>query len=302
MVGKRKKVKDVPGFFQVGRILHLEHFNHRVPDQDTATVFFMNGLGLTRDPYQRTDETNMGVNVGFQQLHLPRDGETHRFDGVIGLVVPDLPVIKARLKMLRDKKKFKNTPYRYKELTKKSALVTSPFGTNFRLHQAGSIPFNKPLGMPYIELMIPLGKAKGIVNFYQKVMDSPARLRKAGGQTVAEVVMGPYQHCRFVEKELDSYDLFSFHIAIFVSHFDDTHERLSDLGVEFLTVRDHLRFWDKMVDPDTGEHLLTLMHETRSIYHPDFMHAYTNRWQMNHDPFAHQAYAANYLMKNLGRV
>jgi hypothetical protein len=235
-------------------------------------------------------------------LHLPSDGETHRFDGVIGLVVPDLAFVKARLMMLKDKKKFKNTPYRYKELNKKSALITSPFGSNFRLHQAGSIPFNKPIGMPYVEFMIPPGKAKGIVNFYKKVMDTPARLRKTGGQTLVEVVMGPYQHCRFLEKEFDSYDLFSFHISIYVTHYDDTCARLSDLGAEFSTLRDHLVFWDKMVDPDSGEHLFTLTHETRSIYHPDFMPPYTNRWPMDHDPFAHQAYAANYLMKNLGRT
>jgi len=47
---KRRKITKNTGFLQVGRILHLEHFNHRVPDQDTATAFFMNGLGLTRDP------------------------------------------------------------------------------------------------------------------------------------------------------------------------------------------------------------------------------------------------------------
>jgi len=57
---KRAKPTEIPGFFQVGRILHLEHFNHRVPDKDSATAFFMNGLGLTRDPCQRTDETNKG--------------------------------------------------------------------------------------------------------------------------------------------------------------------------------------------------------------------------------------------------
>ena len=65
MAGKIEKIEDVPGFSQVGRILHLEHFNHRAPDQGPSTIFFMNGLGLTGDPYQRTDETNMGVNIGF---------------------------------------------------------------------------------------------------------------------------------------------------------------------------------------------------------------------------------------------
>lgn len=116
---------------------------------------------MTRDPYQRTDETNMGVNIGFQQLHLPRDGTAHPFDGVIGLVVPDLAIIKARLKRLQGVKAFKGTPYRYKDVNTKMALVTSPFGSNFRLHQAGSIAFGKPIGMPYMEFMIPPWKGQG---------------------------------------------------------------------------------------------------------------------------------------------
>ena len=134
------------------------------------------------------------------------------------------------------------------------------------------------------------------------VMDSPARLRKVEEQVTAEVVMGPYQHCRFIEKERDSYDLFTFHIAIYVSHFEDVREYLIDLGAEVSNLQDHLFFWDKMVDPDTGEHLFTLNHETRSVNHPDFMHPYTNRWPMDHDPFDHQATVQNYLMKNLGRT
>jgi hypothetical protein len=295
-------ILDVSGFCEVGRILHMEHFNHQVAEQDTATVFFMNGMGFTRDPYQRTDETNIGVNVGFQQLHLPLRGPTHPFDGVIGLVVPDLPVSEARLKRLEDGGKFQGTPYRYEAVDNMTAYITSPYGTDFRLHQMGSVAFGKPLGIPYIEFMIPPGMATGIVKFYQKVMDSPARLREIDGVTMAEVVMGPYQHIRFIEKELESYELFSFHIAIFVSHFETTKQRLVDLGVDVHGERHDICFWNPIVEPDTGDHLLNLQHEMRSVYHPDFMHPYTNRWPMDHDPFAHQAEVVEYLHRSLGRT
>ena len=74
---------------EVGGILHLEHFNFEMAEHDLATVFFMNGLGLTRDPFRRADETNMGVNIGLQQFHLPRRGRpTPPFFGEIGLIVP----------------------------------------------------------------------------------------------------------------------------------------------------------------------------------------------------------------------
>lgn len=297
-----KKVRDIPGFYEVGRILHMEHFNHQVQDQNTATIFFINGLGLTRDPYQRTDETNIGVNIGFQQLHLPLRGPTHHFDGVIGLVVPDLPVIEARLKRLEDAKKFSGTPYRYNAVNNKTAYITSPYGTDFRLHQMGSIPFGKPLGIPYIEFMIPPGMAKKIVSFYQKIMDTPARVRKTKDAVMTEVVMGPYQHIRFIEKELESYELFSFHIAIFVSHYDTIKQSLVDLGVDVYGDRTHTCFWNPIIDPETGDHLLNLQHEMRSVQHPDFMHPYTNRWPMDHNPFMHQTEVSEYLLEKLRRT
>ena len=67
----------------------------------------MNGLGLIRAPHQQTDETNIGVNIGFQQIHLPLRPPTHHFDGVIALAVPDLPVIESRLKRLEDARNSK---------------------------------------------------------------------------------------------------------------------------------------------------------------------------------------------------
>jgi hypothetical protein len=59
---------------EVGGILHLEHVNFPVADYDMATAFFMAGLGFTRDPFTRADETNMAVNVGLQQF--PDSGAT----------------------------------------------------------------------------------------------------------------------------------------------------------------------------------------------------------------------------------
>jgi hypothetical protein len=35
----------------LGNAIHLEHVNVQVPDQRLATLFYVTGLGLTRDPY-----------------------------------------------------------------------------------------------------------------------------------------------------------------------------------------------------------------------------------------------------------
>lgn len=46
----------------VGNIVFLEHVNLTVPDQETATTFYVEGLGRTRDPYMMVGTHNMWIN------------------------------------------------------------------------------------------------------------------------------------------------------------------------------------------------------------------------------------------------
>jgi hypothetical protein len=55
----------------LGNVVLLEHVNVHVPDQRLATVFYVSGLGLTRDPYLMPHVDNMWINVGKSQFHLP---------------------------------------------------------------------------------------------------------------------------------------------------------------------------------------------------------------------------------------
>ena len=55
----------------VGNSVHLEHVNVTIPSQHHATLFYVAGLGLTRDPYMMVSDDNMWVNVGRSQFHLP---------------------------------------------------------------------------------------------------------------------------------------------------------------------------------------------------------------------------------------
>src|SRR5829696_5003218 len=81
----------------LGNSIHFEHVNVTVPDQRLATLFYVSGLGLTRDPYLMTGVDNMWVNVGESQFHLPtNDAQVIR--GTIGLVVPDVTALVARLR------------------------------------------------------------------------------------------------------------------------------------------------------------------------------------------------------------
>ena len=47
----------------LGNIVELEHVNVTIPDQRLATLFYVAGLGLTRDPFQMTSVTNMWVTL-----------------------------------------------------------------------------------------------------------------------------------------------------------------------------------------------------------------------------------------------
>src|SRR6266576_5447819 len=79
-----------------GHIISLEHVNVQIPDQSRATLFYVVGLGLTRDPYLNVGLNNMWVNVGEQQFHLPTRNP-QIIEGHVGLVVPDLDSLKTRL-------------------------------------------------------------------------------------------------------------------------------------------------------------------------------------------------------------
>src|SRR5215510_16175840 len=83
----------------VGNIILLEHVNVQIPDQLLATLFYVVGLGFTRDPYLNVGLNNMWVNVGEQQFHLPTR-EPQVIEGHVGLVVPDLDVLEKRLESI----------------------------------------------------------------------------------------------------------------------------------------------------------------------------------------------------------
>ena len=70
----------------LGNIVGLEHVNVLVPDQGLATLFYVSGLGLTRDPYLMTSVDNMWINVGRSQFHLPT-GKAQVLRGKTGMVI-----------------------------------------------------------------------------------------------------------------------------------------------------------------------------------------------------------------------
>src|SRR5262245_21952468 len=96
----------------LGNVVALEHVNTRIPDQQLATLFYMSGLGLTRDPFLMTGVDNMWANVGRSQFHLPT-GRPQVLRGVTGLVLPDRAALLRRLAAVR--KPLEGTRFSFQE-------------------------------------------------------------------------------------------------------------------------------------------------------------------------------------------
>src|SRR5215510_6837394 len=96
----------------LGNAIHLEHVNVTVPDQRLATLFYVTGLGLTRDPYLMVSDSNMWVNVGKSQFHLPT-GPAQVLRGTTALIIPGRKTLIERLASVA--KKLEGTAFSFRE-------------------------------------------------------------------------------------------------------------------------------------------------------------------------------------------
>src|SRR5216683_1110262 len=151
----------------VGNVVALEHVNVRIPDQQIATVFYVTGLGLTRDPYIMTGIDNMWINVGRSQFHLPT-GKAQVLRGRTGIVLPDREALLRRLARVRQP--LAETLFDFREHNS-FVDVTSPWGNRIRCHAPEPRFGRIRLGMPYVEFDVPRSTAEGIARFYREIVD-----------------------------------------------------------------------------------------------------------------------------------
>ena len=257
----------------VGNIVLLEHVNVQIPDQALATLFYIVGLGCTRDPYLNVGLRNMWVNLGEQQFHLPT-GSAQRVPGHIGLVLPDLERLQERLKSVQEQ--LKPTQFSWRAESD-SVAVTCPWGNQFRCHAPESKFGDLALGMPYVEFSVKPGAAEGIARFYQEVMRAPSVVESAGKFSAARVNIGRNQWLLFRESddELPPYD--GHHIAIYVANFSGPYQFLKSRNLITEDVRNHQFRFKDIVDPKSGERLCELEHEVRSLRHPMYHRPFVNR-------------------------
>lgn len=261
----------------LGNIVCLEHVNTRVPDQRLATIFYISGLGLTRDPYLMTGVVNMWVNVGRSQFHLPmtRDGgKPEVLRGHTGLVIAGRDALLARLKEVEPM--LAGTRFSY-QVRNDHVAVTCPWGNAIRVYEPAPRFGDMALGMPYVELDVPRGTAAGIVRFYRELLASPARLTEDGGTACARISAGAGQEIVYRETDAAQPAYDGHHIAIYIADFSGPHKRLLAKGLVSEESDQHQYRFKELVDPDTGKHLFTIEHEVRSMRHPMYARALVNR-------------------------
>jgi hypothetical protein len=261
----------------VGNIVHLEHFNVVIDDQRLATLFYVVGLGGTRDPYLFPGLENMWVNFGRTQVHLPsRGSKPEVVRGTVGFVVPSLDDLMKRLEHAGKEMKrvAPDLPNKFSFSRQKDTVdATCPWGNRVRCH-APSPEFGRTeLGLVYVDFDVPPGTAEGIARFYSEIMKSPARA--ANGRASVSVGRGQALHFTETSKPLPEYD--NHHVQVYVADFASPYHWLRERGlINMETDAEEWRFqW--ISDPRDGRKLFQIEHEVRSMKHRLFARPLVNR-------------------------
>lgn len=257
----------------LGNIISLEHVNVQIPDQAAATLFYVVGMGFTRDPYLNVGLNNMWVNVGEQQFHLPTR-EPQVIDGHVGLVVPDLDALEKRLEAIAPS--LKDSRFGFSRRADHLA-VTSPCGNHYRCFTSQPGFGDMTLGMPYVEFAVAPGATAGILRFYETVLGAPVKVESDAEGKFGRVEIGCHQALKFreVDRPLAPYD--GHHIAIYVANFSRPYGFLRGRELISEDVRNHQFRFKDIVDPEDGKVKFTVEHEVRSLRHPMYHRPFVNR-------------------------
>lgn len=257
----------------LGNIVALEHVNVTVPSQEKAALFYVNWLGLTRDPYMMTGPGNMWINAGRQQFHLPTS-KPQVLRGHVGLVLSDYGELPKRLTRIREA--LAGTRF---DCHERDGYIeaTCPWGNRIRCYPPDGRFGAMALGIPYVEFDVPAGTAAGIAGFYTEIMGAQAaQLEDANGR-YACVAAGAGQNLFFRETNRASAAYDQHHIALYINDFSGPHRKLNAKGLITQESDQHQYRFQDIVDPASGRVLFTIEHEIRSMRHPMYLRPLVNR-------------------------
>ncbi|WP_246291019.1 VOC family protein [Paraburkholderia fynbosensis] len=261
----------------IGNLVLLEHVNLTIPDQRLATAFYVSALGLTRDPFLMTGVTNMWINVGRSQIHLPH-GDAQRLRGHVGLIVGRRAALIERLRAVRPL--LAQTRFGWTERDDRVQVIC-PWGNRYDCLDADACAASDPwagidLGIAYVQLDVPVGGAASIAAFYHEIFDASAEVRERNGSLQAAVAVGRHQQLVYAETPSASEEYDGHHIQIYVANFSGPYERLAARGLSYGEEAHQYRFAE-LVDPVSGTPCFTLEHEVRSLRHPLYARPLVNR-------------------------
>ena len=257
----------------LGNSIHFEHVNVTVPDQRLATLFYVAGLGLTRDPYLMVSDSNMWINVGRNQFHLP-SGPPQVLRGHTGIVIQGREALLERLASVAGR--LEGTRFSFREHND-HVEATCPWGNRMRCYEPDAARFGRiALGIPYVELDVPVGTASGIAAFYPEIMGMPAELKNGDGK-VARVQMGKDQYLQFRETDAPQPEYDGHHLQMYIVDFSGPYRKLGARDLIYSEDNPYQYRFRDIVDLDSGKHLFTVEHEVRSATHPMFMRPLINR-------------------------
>ncbi|MDO9562267.1 MAG: hypothetical protein Q7J60_11635 [Bradyrhizobium sp.] len=257
----------------LGNSIHLEHVNVQVPDQRLATLFYVAGLGLTRDPYLMVSDSNMWINVGRSQFHLP-SGPPQVLRGHTGIVIAGRDALLARLAAVAGK--LSGTAFAFSEHNDHVEAIC-PWGNRVRCYEPDAARFGRiTLGIPYVEFDVPVGTTKAIADFYPAIMDIPAELDH-GDSALARARIGKDQYLQFRETDRAQPDYDGHHVQMYITNFSGPYRRLLERGLVSQEDNPYQYRFRDIVDLADGRHLFTVEHEVRSATHPMYLRPLVNR-------------------------
>jgi len=262
----------------IGNIVHLEHFNCIIDDQRLAVLFYVVGLGGTRDPYIFPGMENIWLNFGRTQVHMPSRTVPPRFEvlrGTAGFVVPNLDELAERLEYAgKEMQRVVGSSRNFSFKRKPDCIeATDPWGTRIRCHAPAPEYGRSELGLVYVDFDVPPGTAEGIARFYNEVMKAPAKFARSR----TSVSIGKHQKLIFSETKqpLPEYD--GHHVQVYIQDFSTPYEWLKARGLINMETDAHEWRFQWITDPQDGRRLFQIEHEVRSMKHPLFGRPLVNR-------------------------
>ena len=256
----------------LGNSIHLEHVNVQVPDPHLAQLFYVAGLGLTRDPYMMAADTNMWVNAGRSQFHLPT-GKPQVVRGHTGLVIAGRAALLDRLTRVRRSSKAPNSRSANTTITSRRPVRGATRCASMSRTPSASDAFRSAFRMwSSMCRSAARRRSRRSIRRCWDARERPERRRHADARQ-----MGKNQYLQFRETDAPQPEFDGHHVQMYITNFSGPYRKLKERNLISLEDNQYQYRFQDIVDLDSGKALFTVEHEVRSFTHPMCLRPLVNR-------------------------